>query len=141
MGDEQREAAETGDTSYAPNYDVPEDASPFVPLPLLALCTACREPFPPLQTMSVVVGNAVRQGLCPTCADAARPETEKAQVEDFACTLDAEIAESIKDPEYAAAWRRIEIREATWGLDKRQARRARRRMSFPPGNTRGGSDG
>lgn len=52
---------------------------------------------------------------------------------DFTCTLDAEIAESMRDPEYAAAWRRVEVREATYGLDKRQARRVRRRMGNPPG--------
>jgi hypothetical protein len=65
------------------------------------------------------------------------PET---QTEKFTDVLDAEIAESMKDPEYAAAWRRIEIREATAGLDKRQARRVRRRMSNPPGQMASGGD-
>lgn len=64
---------EKAHTSYAPNYDVPENVSPFVPLPMLALCSACGGPVEPLMLMSVVRGGRVQRDLCPTCADSGNP--------------------------------------------------------------------
>lgn len=52
------------------------------------------------------------------------------QTTEFVCTLDAEIAASMCDPEYAAAFRRAERRDLTYGLDKRQARRLVRRLNL-----------
>lgn len=56
--------------SLAPNYDVPEGVSPFVPLPVLELCSRCHGPVHPFQLMAVRHGDRFATGLCPTCASA-----------------------------------------------------------------------
>jgi len=53
---------------YAPNYDVPENASPFVPLPILYRCTNCPNVIDPIEEMVIVRDGQAVRGLCPTCA-------------------------------------------------------------------------
>lgn len=59
--------------SLAPNYDVPENVSPFVMLPVLDLCRDCGEAVEPLRTFAVVRDGEVRKPLCWDCARPALP--------------------------------------------------------------------
>lgn len=55
--------------SLAPNYDVPEDVSPYVFLPILELCTRCTVPMLPLEVRNVLVGDHYVEGVCSWCSD------------------------------------------------------------------------
>lgn len=54
--------------SLAPDYDVPENVSPFVMLPVLDLCRDCGEAVEPLRTWAVVRDGSVQKPLCWDCA-------------------------------------------------------------------------
>lgn len=56
--------------SYAPDYDVPPNVSPFVPLPRLELCAHCGQAFPPIQSMALVRDGVVHRPLCHDCGQA-----------------------------------------------------------------------
>jgi hypothetical protein len=54
--------------SWAPDYDVPENVSPFKPLPMLERCPECREPITPLEQYVVIHKGNPQHGLCAPCA-------------------------------------------------------------------------
>ena len=59
--------------SLAPDWSVPPDVSPFVPLPLLERCSECRCPLSPFEVWTVRVSETcVRTGLCAGCAEGLR---------------------------------------------------------------------
>lgn len=55
------------DARWSPDYDVPENASPFKPLPLLVRCADCGEPLVPLTEFTQVRDGRPVSPLCQTC--------------------------------------------------------------------------
>lgn len=53
---------------FAPDYDVPSDVSPFVPLPVLDLCPHCSTAIPLLGAMVVYTDRVAHRPLCSECA-------------------------------------------------------------------------